>query len=85
MDDVVDSANEKHLMPWNVLCQQHNILNTPLSPFMCKELLENHHVYVDGSAIERIGFKYNQPIVTEDLIKQSIKMAIEAEIFPNII
>merc|ERR1719487_1718712 len=52
LSEVVATANEKHLAPWDTLCRQHHIDNTPLSPFMHKELLERNHLYVDGSAIE---------------------------------
>lgn len=38
--------------------QESGIRNTPLTPFMHKELLGNSHIYVDGTAITALGFKY---------------------------
>lgn len=39
MDTVVNEANEQHLAPWLGLLKQHGIKNTPLSPFLHKQLL----------------------------------------------
>lgn len=43
--------------------QEEGILNTPLTPFIDKELLYNNHVAVDGTAIQATGFTYNHPKV----------------------
>ena len=39
MDTVVNEANEQHLAPWLGMLKQHGIKNTPLSPFLHKQLL----------------------------------------------
>ncbi len=85
LDEVVETANDKHLRPWETLCRRHNINNTPLSPFMNRELLDHHHVYVDGSAIEATGFTYLRPLMTEELLRQSVTAAIEAGTFPAVL
>lgn len=85
MDDVVDTANDKHAEPWEELCKRSNIAKTPLSPYMSRELLEHHHVYVDGTAIERTGFAYRRPLLTLEAVRESVVSAIEAGVFPDVI
>ena len=58
MDSVVDGANSNHLAPWLGMLKEHGIRNTPLSPFLHKQLLQHNHLFVDGGAIEAAGFKY---------------------------
>lgn len=43
--------------------QQFNIANSPLQPYIHKELLYNNHLSVDGSLIESTGFSYSIPEV----------------------
>ncbi|KAF0700956.1 Aste57867_8526 [Aphanomyces stellatus] len=63
LDDVVDNANEKHMKPWSDLCNAHGVTNTPLTPYIDKELLAHNHLYVNGAKIESTGFKYAYPTV----------------------
>ena len=58
LDSVVDDANETHMSPWLAMLKESGIRNTPLSPFLHKQLLAHNHLHVDGSAIEAAGFKY---------------------------
>jgi hypothetical protein len=83
--DVVDDANDKHLAPWTELCTRYHVSASPLSPFISQELLSHNHLYVDGSAIESTGFSYDYPEVTQELVRESIYMAIEQGIFPPIV
>jgi hypothetical protein len=53
LEDVVDTANEKHMRPWSDICKRADITATPLSPFMSSELLDHNHLYIDGSRIEK--------------------------------
>ncbi len=85
LNDVVEMANEKHMKPWNDLCQQHNINSTPLTPYISSELLDYNHLYIDGSKIESTGFTYSVPTIDSDVLIKSIKHAIESNIFPSII
>ena len=65
---VAEEANDKHLKPWSDLCKEQGITSTPLSPYIDQELLYNNSLSVDGSAIEKKGFKYTHPkLVKEDL------------------
>ena len=63
MKAVVDSVNEKHCEPWSKMCKEAGITNSPLSPFLDQELLDNNPLAVDGSKIEATGFKYQFPSV----------------------
>jgi len=86
LDMVADHANQKHVPAWQELCAQHNILNTPISPYIDKELLYNQHLSVDGSAItQKSDFKYEVPNLTKDILKEQIDKFIAAKLFPPII
>jgi len=61
---VAEEANDKHLKPWSDLCKEQGIASTPLSPYIDQELLYNNGLAVDGSAIEKTGFKYSHPELT---------------------
>lgn len=82
MDTVVDAANEEHLAPWLALLKEHRINNTPLSPYLHRQLLAHNHLFIDGSGIEAIGFKYAVPAVTVEGIKDVLAQHIAQRIFP---
>ncbi|GMI14846.1 hypothetical protein TrVE_jg12831 [Triparma verrucosa] len=85
MDGAVEVANEKHLQPWGKLCAERNI-DTVLSPFIHRELLERNHVNVDGSAISTsTGFVYQHPELTPQLLKGMIMDAVETKLFPDVL
>ena len=69
MASVTEESNEKHLTPWSDACARDGISNTPLSPYLDRELLYNKHLHVDGSKIEASGFTYTVPQPTEDLLR----------------
>jgi len=46
-----------------VRAQEHGIHNTPLTPYIDKELLQHNHLYIDGSRIQSTGFQYKYPTV----------------------
>jgi len=79
---VVEEVNDKHLKPWSELCKVHGIVNTPLTPYLDQEVLYNNSLSVDGSAIEAIGFKYDRPKVTQDLIEEQINYFVDQKLFP---
>lgn len=83
---IVDHANEKHLPAWQKICQEHGVLNTPVSPYVDKELLYNRHLAVDGSKIEQCsGFSYKHPRITLELIKDQLDAFIHQKLFPAIL
>lgn len=85
LSDVVDEANDKHMKPWSDMCEEHGINNSPLSPYIDKELLQHNHLYVNGSKIESIGFEYTHPHLEAKEIRQVVEESIAQRIFPPIL
>lgn len=83
MKTVAETANEKHLKPWSDLCKAHNIVNTPLTPYLDEELLYNNSLSVNGAAITKLGFAYKHPEMTEDLLREVVNYFTDLEIFPK--
>ncbi|KAK9503946.1 hypothetical protein O3M35_010398 [Rhynocoris fuscipes] len=70
MELVVDEVNDKHLGPWATICLKDGVVNTPLSPYIHKELLYNKHINLDTSKLKSTGFKLLHPVLTVDLLKE---------------
>lgn len=85
LSDVVDEANDKHMKPWSDLCAEHGINNTPLSPYIDKELLQHNHLCVDGAKIESTGFEYVHPTLEAKEIRSVVEELIKQKIFPPIL
>jgi len=83
MKTVADVANDKHLKPWSDLCKEAGIIDTPLTPYLDEELLYNNNLSVDGSAITKLGFKYEVPKMTIELLKEVINDFIKKGVFPK--
>uniref|UniRef100_A0AAV1VFA7 NAD-dependent epimerase/dehydratase domain-containing protein n=1 Tax=Peronospora matthiolae TaxID=2874970 RepID=A0AAV1VFA7_9STRA len=83
--DVVDDANDKHMQPWADLCADHGITNTPLTPYIDKELLQHNHIYADGSKIESTGFRYKYPMLETKEVRAVLEEMIQQKIFPPIL
>jgi len=85
LNAIADEANDKHVPGWTKLCQEHKISNTPLSPYIDKELLANHSLSVDGSAVTKeYGLEYTKK-VSEDLIRAQVTSFIEQGTFPKVL
>jgi len=85
LDHVAEEANDKHVPGWTKICQAHKILNTPLSPYIDKELLKNNPLWVDGSAITKAGFAYKQGAISKASLKVIIEAFITQGIFPPVL
>ncbi|EDQ91442.1 uncharacterized protein MONBRDRAFT_15331 [Monosiga brevicollis MX1] len=83
MSAVVETSNEKHMEPWSRMCVDADIGNTPLTPYLDKELLYNNSLAVDGSKIEALGFEYKHPAPTLDLLRDAVEAEIELKNFPT--
>ncbi|KAE9049142.1 hypothetical protein PR002_g36 [Phytophthora rubi] len=83
--DVVDDANEKHMQPWADLCTEHGITNTPLTPYIDKELLQHNHLFADGSKIESTGFRYEHPTLETKEVRSVLEEMVQQKIFPPIL
>lgn len=70
MASATEESNEKHLAPWSEACSKDSITNTPLSPYIDQELLYNKHLHINGTKIENVGFVYDVPRPTLDLLRE---------------
>ncbi|KAF2099300.1 NAD dependent epimerase/dehydratase family protein [Rhizodiscina lignyota] len=75
LDSVVDDVNDETLDPWADLQTQAGITtNTPLTPFMEKELLKDTDLSMDGSAFEKeASFEYKHPRLTKEEVEGVIE------------
>ncbi|TVY65518.1 hypothetical protein LSUE1_G009537 [Lachnellula suecica] len=84
MDSVVDDVNDDLLGPWADLLEDAGITRPgPLTPFMEKELLKDTDLSMDGSRLETVlGFKYEKPKITKELIQEMIDSYIRIGWWP---
>ena len=86
LDAVAEDANNKHVPGWAKLSQEHKVMNSPISPFMDKELLYNNHLSIDGSRIAKeTKFVYTHPKVNVELLRDEVQFAIDQGIFPPVL
>eukprot|EP00767_Chilomastix_cuspidata_P008222 gnl/Chilomastix_cuspidata/936.p2 GENE.gnl/Chilomastix_cuspidata/936~~gnl/Chilomastix_cuspidata/936.p2 ORF type:complete len:362 (+),score=182.93 gnl/Chilomastix_cuspidata/936:577-1662(+) len=76
-------VNEMHMKPWSDLCLRAGCLNTPLSPYLHKELLYDSSLAVDGRALAAAGFAYEHPRVTDELLLEALDLAVAQKHFPE--
>jgi len=82
MKQLTDMVNDKHLKPWSDLCKSKGILDTPLTPYLDEELLYKCETFINGNHIESIGFQYNFPNLTAELLTEVINDNIAKGHFP---
>lgn len=79
-----DHANDRHVPTWAKLCQSKGVLNTPLSPYIDKELLYNNNLAVDGTSIAKESdFSYQHPKLTKKLLLAQIQGFEDQGVFPK--
>lgn len=83
MSDAVSEINDKHMGPWAEICQNDNIQNTPLSPYMDEELLYHKHLNLDNTKLKSMGYELLVPKLTSDKLKEIINDFIEQNLFPR--
>jgi len=82
---VAKMANDNHMSPWSEMCKDYKIGNTPLSPYLDKELLYNKPLCINGTAITGLnGFKYLHPALTEEGVREELDYWIKLGKFPDI-
>lgn len=84
LSEIAQAANEQHMGPWVTICKQHNMISTPLSPYTHKDLLKNHNLSLDGTAIEATGFQYTVPQVTAAGLREALQYWIDLGQFPSL-
>jgi nucleoside-diphosphate-sugar epimerase len=84
MKTVADVANDKHLKPWSDLLKEQGIVDSPLTPYLDEELLYNNSYSLDGQKIvKNLGFVYDQPQLTIDLLVEVIHDFEAKKYFPK--
>lgn len=75
MESVVDDVNDEVLSPWGTMLEEAGITRPgPLTPFMEKELLKDTDLSMDGGRFEEVvGFKYEKPAMTKELLEEVIE------------
>jgi nucleoside-diphosphate-sugar epimerase len=85
MSGAAAHSNDKHVPTWTKVCQENKVLNTPISPYIDKELLYNNNLFIDGTKITKdSSFKYKEKC-NLDLVKEQLQAAIKQNIFPNVL
>jgi nucleoside-diphosphate-sugar epimerase len=80
---LVGFANDEHLKPFSDACKKYGINDTPLTPYLDEELIKETNTAVDGSAIVKLGFKYDHPHVTAESLKEVVQDFIKKGSFPK--
>jgi len=80
---LVGFANDEHLKPFSDACKKYGILDTPLTPYLDEELIKEAAIAVDGTAITKLGFKYDHPNVNADSLRQVMNDFVKKGFFPK--
>jgi len=83
MSMVTEEVNSRHIDPWAAVCKENSLAYSRLTPYLDEELLYNNDLCVDGSAIEKIGFSYKHPNLTEESLRKVIEEYVIAGWFPK--
>lgn len=67
---IVEEINEKHMGPWAEMCMKDNTENTPITPFMDAELLQNCHLNLSNEKLMATGYRLTVPILTQESIEE---------------
>lgn len=80
---LVEYVNDMHLKPFSDALKKYGIADTPLTPYLDEELIKDNDLWIDGKAIEGLGFKYDNPQVTAPLLKEVLQDYIAKKFFPK--
>ncbi|KAF3186409.1 hypothetical protein TWF106_004309 [Orbilia oligospora] len=73
LDEAVDEANETVLQPWSDLLEDAGIKNSPISPFIEREQLQDSDLSLDGTRFKTItGFEYEVPKITTEKVEEML-------------
>jgi len=81
-ETLVNEINGEHAPIWSKMIGEAKISHSPLTPWLDNEALLRCHLCIDGSAIEKTGFSYDHPHVTEQLIREQLSHAVDNSWFP---
>jgi len=80
---LVGFANDEHLKPFSDACKKYGINDSPLTPYLDEELIKEVNVAIDGSAILKLGFTYDFPKPTAELLKEVLQDFVKKGAFPK--
>jgi nucleoside-diphosphate-sugar epimerase len=80
---LVEYVNDMHLKPFSDAMKKYGISDTPLTPYLDEELIKDNDLWVDGKAIEGLGFKYDHPEPTGALLKEVLQDYVAKKYFPK--
>ncbi|KAF9583532.1 hypothetical protein BGW38_009245 [Lunasporangiospora selenospora] len=84
IEEATEDTNDMHMGPWAELLKMNQIKNSPLTPFLDKELLCKNALSLDGTKITvSTGFTYEHPQLTEDSLREIITDFQEMNIWPR--
>jgi len=81
-ENILEEVNGELIPTWVKMSKEAKLDYTPLSPCLDADSLQNKSLCIDGSGIEKTGFKYEHPNVTEELLKEQLKHATDNGWFP---
>jgi len=79
-----ESTNSTNLVDWVTLCNEYKIICTSVSPYIYFDTFMNNPLWIDGSAVESLGFVYQYPTVTAELIYEQIQYLIDVHSIPDV-
>jgi len=80
---LVGKVNDMHLKPFSDAMKKYKINDTPLTPYLDEELIKDFDTWVDGTAITKLGFKYDNPTLTTALLKEVLTDYVAKGYFPK--
>ncbi|XP_015514980.1 uncharacterized protein YbjS isoform X1 [Neodiprion virginianus] len=84
MTTIVEEVNDKHMSPWAEACSKDGVENSPLSPYINRELLYNKNLYLQpGKLSSTTNFTYLYPKLMKESLKEVVDDYVEMKIFPH--
>jgi len=81
-ESILEEINGELIPTWVKIIKESSLEFSPLSPYLDAEALQNKALCIDGSGVEKIGFKYEYPNVTEETVRAQLKNAVDNGWFP---
>jgi len=86
LESIASDANDKHIPVWHNICQDSKMKDTPISPYIDKELLGGTDLCINGTAIKETPFKaYTHVKITPAEILAQIDWFQKQKLFPEVI
>jgi len=82
-ESLLEEINGEIIPTWVKMTGEAKLDYSPLSPYLEGEALANKNLCINGSAIEKSGFKYEYPMITDAEIRGQLDHAIKEGWFPS--